>query len=297
MFCTLGTLLAARAGLYHPARVSADRTMKLRFISILFSCELLSANLGLRLVTVPFHISVRAIAPLLTLLVSIVCFNTVTTVRTASTLLLILLGISFTSHSEPSWTSLGSLLTCSSVVLASAKSLVTNKLLLSSEGYSLHPLEVLSRMSQWGMLHCLLFAIVNGELGRFGTFLVGPELTWEHMAVVALNGSVSFLVVLVGLQAEKRTRAPAKDIFSKLSRFRSPRMVRDAGAGADCLPLLFAGYAAQAFTIVTAAFLFGLQLSPMNFVGVFVTLAGGVMYARFEADDVPPLPVGKILPD
>jgi len=32
---------------------------------------------------------------------------------------------------------------------------------------------------------------------------------------VGFNGLVSFLVVLVGLQAEKRTRAPAKDVSSE----------------------------------------------------------------------------------
>ncbi len=138
-----------------------------------------------------------------------------TTLRTASTLLLIVLGIAFTSHSEPSWTSLGSLLTCSSVVLASLKSLVTNRLLLSSEGYDLHPLEVVSRMSQWGMLHCALFAVFNGELDEFWRFLRGAEMSWAHAGVVGFNGLVSFLVVLVGLQAEKRTRAPAKDVSSE----------------------------------------------------------------------------------
>lgn len=59
----------------------------------------------------------------------------------------------------------------------------------------------------------------------------------------------------------------------------------------------FAGYAAQAFTILTAAFMFGLKLSPMNFLGVALTLSGSVAYSHLDAIDAPPLPVGKILPD
>lgn len=212
--CTAGVALAARLGAYVPARVSPARTLHLRLISLLFSAELLANNLALRVVTVPYFTSVRATAPLLTLLLNILAFNSTTSLRTASTLLVILLGISFTSHSDP-WTSLGSLITCTSVVLTSAKSLVTTRLLLAGEGYNLHPLEVLGRMSRWGMAHCLLFALVNGEVGRFVGFLRGEDCTWGHLGWVALNGSVSFLVPLVGIHAERRTRPPAKDITSE----------------------------------------------------------------------------------
>jgi len=62
LFCTLGTMVAAQAGLYTPARVSPDRAMRLRFISILFSAELLCANVGLRMVSVPCKLPARGVA-------------------------------------------------------------------------------------------------------------------------------------------------------------------------------------------------------------------------------------------
>lgn len=43
--------------------------------------------------------------------------------------------------------------------------------------------------------------------------------------------------------------------------------------------------------------MFGLKLSPMNFLGVALTLSGSVAYSHLDAIDAPPLPVGKILPD
>lgn len=50
-------------------------------------------------------------------------------------------------------------------------------------------------------------------------------------------------------------------------------------------------------TIVAAVLLFNLSLSTMNFVGVALTLGGGILYARSEEMDEQALPPGKLLPD
>ncbi|GJN90980.1 hypothetical protein Rhopal_003994-T1 [Rhodotorula paludigena] len=252
---TLGTMLAQRLGVYRPQRVPIKHNSLLQAIAVVFSCEILCSNMALRLVPVPFHVSLRAAAPILTLLLSVSFFRQRTTLRTASALLGVLLGVAFTSHHEQ-YLSLGSLFLIGSTLLLTAKSLLVTHILESR--LSLHPLDVLARMSPLSSLHCALFAIVNGEPRRLWRFVRGNEFTRAHLAEVALNGVLSFAVVVLGLVADKKTRPPALAITT---------------------------HAAQATTILASLLLFGLRLSPLNFVGVALTLGGGVLYATWDARD------------
>lgn len=228
---TLGTMLAQRLGVYRPQRVPIKHNSLLQAIAVVFSCEILCSNMALRLVPVPvrssrlggcaksgsrfsirqFHVSLRAAAPILTLLLSVSFFRQRTTLRTASALLGVLLGVAFTSHHEQ-YLSLGSLFLIGSTLLLTAKSLLVTHILESR--LSLHPLDILARMSPLSSLHCALFAVVNGEPRRLWRFARGNEFTRAHLAEVALNGVLSFAVVVLGLVADKKTRPPALAITS-----------------------------------------------------------------------------------
>ncbi|GAA6005946.1 hypothetical protein JCM11491_004069 [Sporobolomyces phaffii] len=252
---TLGTMLSVKLGHYKPIKLTPKRESIMRFVALAFSFEIAASNLALRLIPVPFHISVRAAAPILTLCVSLLFFSSTTTLRTSSSLLLVLLGISFTSLNED-WLSLGSLLVILSTFLLTSKSLLTTHLL--SDRFHLHPLDILARMSPLSMIHCALFAVANGELQKFWAFLRSPDFTREHLVEIALNGVLSFGVVVCGLIAERRTKPPALAITAQ---------------------------AAQATTILVSTLIFDLHLSFVNFLGVALVLAGGVLYARYEALD------------
>ncbi|GAA5958904.1 hypothetical protein JCM21900_005406 [Sporobolomyces salmonicolor] len=252
---TLGTMLGARLGAYRPIKLSPKREGVLKMVALVFSLEILASNLALRFVIVPFHVSVRAASPLLSLALSVTFFHSHTTLRTASSLLLVLLGISLTAHRE-AWISLGSLLLVISTVLLSAKSLLVTHLL--SARFHLHPLDVLARMSPLAMIHCTLFAVLNGEVTALWHFVRSDDFTRTHLLEIALNGVLSFAVVVLGLVAERRTKPPALAITS---------------------------HAAQATTILVSLLVFGLTLTVLNFLGVGLVLAGGVLYAHNEAKD------------
>ncbi|GAA5871342.1 hypothetical protein JCM16303_000723 [Sporobolomyces ruberrimus] len=252
---TLGTMLSVKLGHYKPIKLTPKRESIMRFVALVFSFEIAASNLALRLIPVPFHISVRAAAPILTLCISLLFFSSTTTLRTSSSLLLVLLGISFTSLNEE-WLSLGSSLVILSTLLLTSKSLLTTHLL--SDRFHLHPLDILARMSPLSMIHCALFAIANGEVSKFWTFLRSPDFTREHLFEIGLNGILSFGVVVCGLVAERRTKPPALAITAQ---------------------------AAQATTILVSTLIFDLHLSFLNFLGVALVLAGGVFYARYEAMD------------
>ncbi|GAA6049718.1 hypothetical protein JCM3770_004425 [Rhodotorula araucariae] len=256
MLCaTGGTVVAQRVGAYRPQRVPVKHNRELQVIAFVFSCEILCSNLALRLVPVPFHVSLRAASPILTLILSVAFFHVPATVRASSALLAVLLGVAFTSHNE-AFLSLGSLLLVTSALLLTTKSLLLTHYLQSR--LALHPLDILARMSPLSALHCLVFALANGEPRRLWRFVQGREFTGAHVAEVALNGVLSFSAVALGLVAEKKTRAPAMAITT---------------------------HAAQATTILSSVLLFGLRLSPLNFLGVALTLGGGVLYALWDARD------------
>ncbi|GAA5830654.1 hypothetical protein JCM3766R1_003376 [Sporobolomyces carnicolor] len=252
---TLGTMLSVKLGHYKPIKLTPKRESIMRWVALVFSFEIAASNLALRLIPVPFHISVRAASPILTLCISLLFFSSTTTLRTSSSLLLVLLGISFTSLNEE-WLSLGSLLVILSTLLLTSKSLLTTRVL--SDRFHLHPLDVLARMSPLSMIHCALFAIANGEVQKFWAFLWSPDFTREHLVEIGLNGVLSFAVVVCGLIAERRTKPPALAITAQ---------------------------AAQATTILVSTQIFELHLSFVNFLGVAFVLAGGVFYARYEAMD------------
>ncbi|GAA6032336.1 hypothetical protein JCM8097_008125 [Rhodosporidiobolus ruineniae] len=252
---TLGMMVGERLGAYRATRVAKRHDRMLMVCALVWSFEILASNLALRLVPIPFHVSLRACSPILTLLLSVVFFRQSTTIRAASSLLLIVLGAAFTSHHE-AWRSTGSLLLLSSAVLLSAKSLLVTHLLEAR--LSLSALDILARLAPMSMLHCALFAVANGEVSRFWRFVRSAECTKVHLAEIALNGVLAFSLVPLGLIAERRTRAPALAVTT---------------------------HAAQATTIFASLLVFGLRLSPLNFIGVALSLAGGVIYATYDARD------------
>ncbi|GAA5987648.1 hypothetical protein JCM10908_007150 [Rhodotorula pacifica] len=252
---SLGTMLAERIGVYRPQRVPTKHGRLVQAVAFVFSCEILCSNLALRLVPVPFHVSLRAASPFLTLVLSVLFFGEHTTLTTTSTLLVVLFGVALTSHHE-AWLSLGSLLLSASALLLTAKSLLVSHVLESR--LHLAPLDILARLSPLSMTHCAVFAVLNSEPRKLWSFIRGEECTRAHVAQVALNGVLSFGVVVLGLVAEKRTRPPA---------------------------LAITAHAAQASTILFSLVLFGLRLSFLNCIGVALTLTGGVLYARWDAQD------------
>ncbi|GAA5857807.1 hypothetical protein JCM8547_005988 [Rhodosporidiobolus lusitaniae] len=257
---TLGTMVGEKFGVYRATRVPTRHNRTLVMCALVFSLEILASNLALRLVPVPFHVSLRACSPILTLLLSVLFFSSSTTLRTSSSLLLVILGATFTSYHEE-WASTGSLLLLASVVLLSSKSLLVTHFLTaptSARGLALHPLDILARISPLSMLHCALFAVANGEVTRFLRFVRSSDFTRVHLAEILLNGVLSFALVPAGILAEKKTKAPALAVTT---------------------------HAAQATTILASLLVFGLRLSFLNFLGVAISLAGGVIYATYDARD------------
>jgi hypothetical protein len=226
----LGTFVAAKTGGYRQVQLSQGRETILVLVSLLVGFETLASNASLKLVTVPvstilivhgsrlthpqFYLSVRALSPVLTLILNILFFGQRSTIRTASCLLTLILGVGFTSGGFD-FASNGAKLTILSTILASLRSLITDHLLIAK--YGLHPLDFFARFSRWGLVHCAVFAIWTGEIGVL--WKAGVQLSPGRFLAVGANGYLSFQLFLVTLLAEKRTTAPSLAISGKSHSF------------------------------------------------------------------------------
>ncbi|KAK4051342.1 hypothetical protein OIV83_002826 [Microbotryomycetes sp. JL201] len=268
---TLAMSLLKRSGWHLPPRLTPKNERLVKLIALLFTAEQLAAIVSLQLVTIPFHLSVRALAPLVTLVVSIFMFRERSTWRALASFLVVILGVTLTSHSISDIHSFGSLLTFAGMLLASAKSLVTTYVLQNK--LDLAPLDIVAKMTPLTLLHAAVIAVLNGEILTISKFVFGPDFTREHLGHIALNAILSFLLVVFNVLADKRTQPPALAISTSAS---------------------------QALTILIAAGVFKQTLSPVNFMGVALTLSGGVLYAINDALDQAQRVVptnGKLLPD
>ncbi|KAK4057182.1 hypothetical protein OIO90_001677 [Microbotryomycetes sp. JL221] len=266
---TLAMTVLKTLSWHRPPKLSKQNERVIKLVAILFTIEQLTAIVSLQLVSIPFHLSVRALAPLVTLLISILFFKQNSTWRALCSFLVVILGVTLTSHSIPDIHSFGSLLTFSGMLLSSTKSLVTTRVL--QQRFDLQPLDIVAKTNPITLLHATLIALLNGELLTIWKFLLGPDCTTTHVLHIVMNAVLSFSMVVFNMLADRRTVAPS---------------------------LAISNHSSQAVTILVAVLVFQQTLSIVNLVGVGLTLGGGVLYAVNDALDQQITSTNsKLLPD
>ncbi|KAH9471524.1 hypothetical protein Pst134EA_005419 [Puccinia striiformis f. sp. tritici] len=251
---TIGTQLAHANGIFTAARLSRNHSIILIAFSILYTVNIAVSNLSLHLVTVPFHQVVRATTPLFTIILSIIYFNKKYPIETYFSLLIVVTGVGLSTYGDYGWTLTGLLLTLLGTILASFKTIVTNLILVGR--LRLNPLDLLMRMSPLAFVQCLIYAYLTGEIHRVKIFAV-DHLDSEKVAALIVNGIIAFGLNVVSFTANKKTSA---------------------------LTMTVAANVKQVLTILSAIMIFKLVITPMNLIGILITLIGGGYYAKIELD-------------
>lgn len=99
----------------------------------------------------------------------------------------------------------GFLMTLLGVVLASIKTVATNRLMTGT--LKLSALEVLLRMSPLAAIQCVAYGVISGEADRFRTALAEGQFSNTFGAALLLNAVTAFLLNVVGFQANKMAGA------------------------------------------------------------------------------------------
>ena len=122
---------------------------------------------------------------------------------------------------------------------------------------ALPPLEFLYRMSPLAAVQSLALAQITGELGRFFAFVESGMLTPRLVFALLGNGMLAFVLNVSSFQTNKL-----------------------AGA----LTITVAGNLKQCLTIMIGIVLFNVDVTPLNGIGMAITLMGAAWYSMVELD-------------
>ncbi|KAK9382936.1 triose-phosphate transporter family-domain-containing protein [Kockiozyma suomiensis] len=251
---TLGCLYFYFRGAFTLTPLSDRENFTLFLFSLLYTINIAISNVSLNLVTVPFHQIVRAMTPLFTVLIYVIGFRKVYSVMTYVSLVPVVAGVGFATAGDYYFTAMGFILTLLGAFLAALKTVATNR--VQTGRLKLSPLELLFRMSPLAFLQCIVYAYFTGEISGLREYWpISMDSTM--MIKLILNGAIAFGLNVVSFTANKKTGA---------------------------LTMTVAANVKQILTIVLAILFFHLAVTPMNAIGIILTLAGGAWYAKVELE-------------
>ncbi|KAG6826209.1 hypothetical protein H0H92_000704 [Tricholoma furcatifolium] len=277
-----------------PSLNGQEKLVLLAF-SGLYTLNIAVSNVSLGLVTVPFHQVVRAATPLFTILLSALILGTKSSRTKMIALLPVVAGVGFATYGDYYCTSWGFILSLLGTLLASLKTIYTNILqtpnspkqnasfdagkhpsapvssLARSKLPPLLPLHLLYLLSPLAFLESTLLAQFTGELGRVREFMfpqsrlltsvfarsmpVSPGISSTQLFFFLINGVMAFGLNVVSFSANRKVGA---------------------------LSMTVAANVKQVLTILCAVAMFDLPITPMNGIGIILTLIGGVLYTSIE---------------
>ncbi|GAB5587018.1 hypothetical protein Unana1_01918 [Umbelopsis nana] len=248
----IGSYSLCLAGLFTPAKLGDHENMVMVLFSVLYTFNIAISNVSLKLVSVPFHQVVRAMTPAFTVALSIMFLQKSYTKMIYFSLIPVVAGVAFATRGEYDYTLIGFLLTVLGTVLAAVKTIVTNRVQVGR--LKLHPLDLLLRMSPLACIQTIIYAQLTGEMSAVREF-AAENMSMNMLFGLIANGAVAFLLNVVSFTANKKTSA---------------------------LTMTVAGNVKQVLTIVLSVIIFNLRITPLNGVGILLTLAGGAWYTHVE---------------
>lgn len=282
---TLGCALLHWRGVFKLTRLSDQESTTLILFSILYTINIAISNVSLQMVTVPFHQVVRATTPFFAMLINVVFLRHSYTVLTYLSLVLVCAGVGFATAGDYYFTAMGFILTIIGAVLAAVKTVVTNR--IQTGRFRLSPLELLYRMSPLAFIQTIVYAYLAGELEVLGLRLSSPEDAVASTAAAASSGGpLSFLggIDYSEIEFEYSQKLMLHLLLNGIIAFGLNIVSFTTNKKTGALTMTVAANVKQILTIVLAIFFFNLTVTPLNMMGILVTLLGGAWYAKLELD-------------
>lgn len=280
---TLGCALLHWRGVFKLTRLSDSESTTLILFSILYTINIAISNVSLQMVTVPFHQVVRATTPFFAMLINVLFLRHSYTVLTYLSLVLVCAGVGFATAGDYYFTAMGFILTILGAVLAAVKTVVTNR--IQTGRFRLSPLELLYRMSPLAFVQTIVYAYLAGELEVLGLRLSSPEDVVGATAAAG-SGPLSFLggIDYTEIEFEYSQKLMLHLLLNGIIAFGLNIVSFTTNKKTGALTMTVAANVKQILTIVLAIFFFNLTVTPLNCMGILVTLLGGAWYAKLELD-------------
>ncbi|OAA67342.1 hypothetical protein SPI_01918 [Niveomyces insectorum RCEF 264] len=245
-------ILELRGHIQRPVLSRRDEAVLLGF-SVLFTINIAISNVSLAMVSIPFHQIMRSTCPVFTVLIYRLRYQRTYSTRTYLSLVPVVAGVGLATYGDYYFTPIGFLLTFLGVVLASAKTVATNRIMTGP--LALSPLESLLRLSPLACIQALVCAFVAGEVSRATDGFTGlawsPRMAWA----LAGNGALAFALNLASFSTNRQTGA---------------------------LTMTVCGNVKQCLTVLLGITLFGVKVGLANGVGMAIALAGAAWYSTVE---------------
>ncbi|KAN0102246.1 TPT domain containing protein [Hyaloscypha variabilis] len=258
---SIGCYLLMLRGTFKLTQLSSRDNLILITFSFLFTINIAISNVSLAMVSIPFHQIMRSTCPVFTVLIYRFRYHRAYSNMTYLSLVPIVIGVGIATYGDYYFTLPGFFLTLLGVILASVKTVATNRVMTGP--LSLSPLEFLFRMSPLAFTQSLIYAYLTGEISTF-SLTTGPfskfDLTtqtsmYRSIAVFAINGFLAFLLNISSFSTNK-----------------------NAGA----LTMTVCGNVKQCLTILLGIVVFGVKVGLLNGVGMVSALAGAAWYGVVE---------------
>ncbi|KAF2135532.1 uncharacterized protein K452DRAFT_281401 [Aplosporella prunicola CBS 121167] len=248
---SLGCYILLLRDHFQLAHLSRHEKFLLGAFSLLFTINIAMSNVSLALVSVPFHQIMRSTCPVFTILIYRIFYARTYSQGTYLSLIPLILGVGVATFGDYYFSTLGFILTLAGVLLATIKTVVSNRLMTGS--LALHPLEILLRMSPLAALQSIIYAYFAGELGALSENI--STFTALDVLLIAGNGFIAFALNVSSFNANKLAGALTMTVCANVK---------------------------QCLTILLGIVIFNVKVGIVNGIGIVIALAGAAFYSRVE---------------
>lgn len=249
----LGAFITVRVmRIVKPASLSWDAYQAIGSLSFLFCINILFSNISLDYVSVSFHQIVRATIPAFTVVIMFFWLSKTYSRERLLSLAPICGGVALACYGDIDFTVIGAFLTFMGSFLSALKGCVTNRILVGP--MKLHTLDVLHYLGPMSAFQLAVLAYLKGEVTEVAAF-------WEMngsmglFSLLILNGLFAFCTNVVSFLCNKHT---------------SP------------VTMTVAGNVKLVCTILFGIIMFGTVVTPLNGIGLFISIAGACYYSYVE---------------
>lgn len=231
-----------------------EKTVMLRImtLSLLFSLNIIFGNSSLRYCSVAFVQIVRAIIPMITMILSVMFLHSTFSKWHYISCFVVCIGVALSCFGEINLTSFGLFITVFGCVLSSAKS-ISIKLSLTGS-YELSSFDLLQRMTPIASIEMFSLIILTGENKN----MINSKTYISSLTAILgclLSGVIAFFLNLTNFLATFHT---------------SP------------LTVTIVGCVKQVITIILSVIIFDKSITRTNVFGIIVTTCGSLWYGLLK---------------
>ncbi|TKA66939.1 hypothetical protein B0A55_10723 [Friedmanniomyces simplex] len=181
-------------------RLNAREGAVLTAFSFLFTLNIAISNVSLDAVSLPFHQIMRSTCPVITIFIYRSVYGRTYSTQTYLSMIPLILGVALATAGDYYATLTGVIMTLMGVVLASVKTVATNRLITGA----FWPMEVLLLMSPLATTQCVVYAFMTGEVYELRVALANGAFPSPTLRIgLIANACIALALNIVSFQANK----------------------------------------------------------------------------------------------